>query len=97
METSNHTGRVIGALLAGAIVGAALGILFAPDKGSRTRQKIAGGARDLADDLKQKMKDEASALRNKAEELENMAKTKFHNMTNNVKQKAENLRHSGQE
>jgi gas vesicle protein len=54
MENSNNTGKIIGALLVGAAIGGALGILFAPDKGSVTRKKIAGKAGDLTDSLKEK-------------------------------------------
>ncbi len=54
MENSNETGKIVGALLIGAVVGAALGILFAPEKGSETRKKISGKTDDLSDALKEK-------------------------------------------
>lgn len=54
MEEGNSTGKVIGALIVGAAVGGALGVLFAPDKGSRTRAKIVGSAEDLNETLRLK-------------------------------------------
>ncbi len=89
MENSNDTGKVIGALLVGALVGAALGILFAPDKGSITRSKLVGGAQGLADDIKEKIKDEVSAMREKIEELESLADDKISDLTKNATQKAD--------
>lgn len=54
MENSNNTSKIIGALLVGAAVGGILGILFAPDKGSETRKKIAGKTNDLKESVKEK-------------------------------------------
>ena len=48
---SNNTGNSVLALMIGAAIGAGVGILFAPDKGSTTRQKLSGGAKKLAEDL----------------------------------------------
>jgi len=87
MENFNGTGRLVGALVVGALAGAALGILFAPEKGSKTRSNIMDGAKDLADDIKRKMKNEAAELRKKAEDLEEQAKDKVEEVINNVKHK----------
>ena len=56
MEKQNDNGKLITGLLIGAAIGAALGLLFAPGKGSDTRKKVFEGAEDLADDLLKKFK-----------------------------------------
>lgn len=94
MENSNSTLRVIGALVIGAVAGAALGVLFAPDRGSRTRRKIADGVIDLTDDIKSKLKREARDLRKQAQDLESMAEEKIDDMANNIKHKAESFKNN---
>ncbi|TND01991.1 MAG: hypothetical protein FD123_4142 [Bacteroidetes bacterium] len=78
-----NSGKVIGALLIGAAIGGILGVLFAPDKGSETRKKIAGKTSDLADALKEKFnalleeaKKEFEAAKEKAVEFAENGKTK---------------------
>lgn len=55
MNNSDNAGKIIGALLLGAAIGAGLGLLFAPDKGSETRRKIFEDVKDLTDDMKEKV------------------------------------------
>ncbi|WP_343631765.1 YtxH domain-containing protein [Fluviicola sp.] len=52
--------RVVGTLAAGAAVGFAAGILVAPLKGKKIREKLAGEVKDLTDRLKNKAKDVVS-------------------------------------
>jgi gas vesicle protein len=54
MGNSSNSGKLIGAVLLGAAIGGALGILFAPDKGSETRKKISTKGNDLTDSMKEK-------------------------------------------
>ena len=63
-----NAGKLIGALVLGAVIGAACGILLAPDKGTETRKKLFNVAKDLADDLKEKVKDSANKFKDMAEE-----------------------------
>lgn len=89
MENSNVTGKVIGAIMIGTLLGATIGLLFAPYKGSRTRNRIARKSKDLAN----KMKEEASSLLSKAEELERIAEKKLKNATAKARESAESLKY----
>ena len=61
---SSKNGNSIIALLAGAAIGVGLGILFAPDKGSKTREKI----KDNLDDLKEEAKSKINSIEEEAKE-----------------------------
>lgn len=69
MDKTNDTGKLLGAVLLGAIVGGALGILLAPDKGSNTRQKIADKGDDFAQTMKKQFTDLFETIRKEMETL----------------------------
>ena len=49
----NDNSKVIIALLAGLAAGAALGILFAPEKGEETRDRLSESLKNLGDTIKE--------------------------------------------
>ena len=53
-KTSSNTGKLVGALVIGAAVGATLGILFAPNKGAETRKKLLSRGGDFSEAIKDK-------------------------------------------
>lgn len=58
-------GKVILGVLAGLATGAFLGILFAPDKGSKTRQKIVDKSNEYANDVGHKFSEMVDGITNK--------------------------------
>jgi gas vesicle protein len=63
------TSKILLSVLAGVAAGAALGILFAPEKGERTRKKILNKGEDYADALKEKFDDLADTISDKYESI----------------------------
>jgi gas vesicle protein len=58
----NDNTKVVVALLAGLAAGAALGILFAPDKGTETRDKLTESLSNLGDSIKETAANEIDKL-----------------------------------
>ena len=65
------TRKVLLSVLASATTGALLGILFAPDKGIRTRKRICRKGEDLSDDFKEKFEDVIDEMTDKFEKVKN--------------------------
>lgn len=58
----NDNSKVVVALLAGLAAGAALGLLFAPEKGSDTRDRLGESLKDFGDSLKERAAEEIDNL-----------------------------------
>jgi len=66
-----NTSKILVALGAGLAIGGLLGVLFAPDKGSVTRHKIADSSKKLADQLGRKIKLGKERLQNELKAMVN--------------------------
>jgi gas vesicle protein len=71
-----NTSRILLGFAAGTAIGAALGILFAPDKGAETRRRISEKGSDVADSIKDRfnnvvdgVKEKVSGLKSEAEDV----------------------------
>lgn len=73
----NDNTKVVAALLAGLAAGAALGILFAPEKGSETRDKLNDSLKDLGDALKERSAEQMEHLNDFKEKIVSVIKTKL--------------------
>ncbi|MCV9928379.1 YtxH domain-containing protein [Flavobacterium sp. LS1R49] len=73
MKTRNTILGIVGAAAAGAL----LGVLFAPDKGSKTRKKIADKSKDYKEDIKGKIDHIASTISANGKDLINQGKSKL--------------------
>jgi len=87
MSTKNENGLL--ALLAGAAIGVTLGILFAPDKGSKTREKIKGGFDDLKNDAQSKWDSLEDETKERFSETKDHLKDSVENFLSNSSYKAE--------
>jgi gas vesicle protein len=99
MKKSN----VVMGVLAGVAVGALLGILFAPDKGTNTRKKIYRKGEVVVEDLQEKahklsekashLAAKASRLVDKVNESVSNVKSQAHDVVENAKSKFAGMKH----
>ncbi|MET3977646.1 gas vesicle protein [Mucilaginibacter sp. UYP25] len=72
----NDNTKVVVALLAGLAAGAALGILFAPEKGTETRDKLSESLANLGDSIKETAANEIDKLVGLKDKVVDNIKTK---------------------
>ncbi|KIO76159.1 aspartyl-tRNA synthetase [Pedobacter lusitanus] len=74
----NDNSKVLIGLLTGLAAGAALGLLFAPEKGSETRDRLNQSLKELGDALKERAADEIDHLTGLKDKVVNSVKSKLH-------------------
>jgi gas vesicle protein len=79
------------AVLAGAAVGAALGILFAPDQGSKTRRKIKDGVSTKADEIKDKLAELTETVKGKFGAAKQDLESSIDSFVSNAKGEADDV------
>jgi gas vesicle protein len=91
------TGKVVLGTVAGLAIAGILGILFAPEKGSVTRQQMMDRGCDYADELKSKYSEIADTLKEKyqtikedAEIIAESGKSKFDDIKSDINNPATN-------
>jgi len=88
---SNSAGNTLLAVLSGAAIGAGVGILFAPDKGSKTREKIKDGFDDAKNELKHKFENASEELKNKFSNAKEDLEDTYEEMVSKMSHKTEDM------
>jgi gas vesicle protein len=95
------SGKVVLGAVAGVAIGALASILFAPEKGSVTRQQIKDKSNDYLDKIKTKFDDLFDSITEKfesnksdAENLVEKGKAKYDYVKNDAKNATSNFKHN---
>ncbi|KUF44714.1 YtxH domain-containing protein [Myroides marinus] len=88
---AKNLGNTAIAVLAGVVVGAGLGILFAPDEGKKTRKKIKKTFNDSKDDLSDKIDELKKQVRNTVAKKKHDFETGFNEFLANTDDKKDDV------
>jgi gas vesicle protein len=80
------TNALIG-FISGAAVGAALGILFAPDKGRKTRKKISKKTKKFSSEISDNLNEQVDTLKQHINDFVDDVKEKFDGIDSELKEK----------
>ncbi|MGA0559809.1 YtxH domain-containing protein [Larkinella sp. VNQ87] len=80
------TEKVLASVVLAAAAGVALGLLFAPDKGARTRRKIREKGEDYLEDLKDDYAHSVKKLKQKVDAVYDDVTTKLKSYADEIKQ-----------
>tara|TARA_R110002049_G_scaffold55337_3_gene153596 strand:- start:472 stop:804 length:333 start_codon:yes stop_codon:yes gene_type:complete len=87
----NNNSNVLLALLAGFTIGGGLGILFAPDKGKKTRKKIKDKALATKSDIQEHIHHAKDELTKTVDEKKEAFEEKLENAISNMSLKADDI------
>ena len=88
---SNDTGSVLLALLTGAAIGAGVGLLYAPDKGSKTRKKIKRKAMEAKDEVAARVSRAKDEISRSAEAKKEDFEQRLENTISSMSYKADDI------
>jgi len=88
---ASNTGQTLIALLTGAAIGAGLGILYAPDKGSTTREKLSKEAKKAQKKLNKQIQETSHTLSERAQQAKYSFEQKLNETLSSASYKADDI------
>lgn len=88
---ASNTGQTLLALITGAAIGAGIGILYAPDKGSKTREKLSKEAKKAQKKLNKQIQETSSTLSDRAQRARISFEQKLNETLSSASYKADDI------
>ena len=86
-----NTGNTLLALLTGAAIGAGVGLLYAPDKGAKTRKKLKKNADKAKKEFSKKVKETTDDLSVQAKKAKATFEERLNDTLNSASHKADDI------